>query len=177
MNNNNNTEAIIKKLPKRMQEAFKLDEHNHFKLSAEEMELQEVIDTACEEMRVETGEIIPLFKRVWLRKDISDHLAKKYGEPVITKDFVTEKDKFDFIMEKIIWESRKIRRISNGNPFKDWADMERKAREVLNRFGQDLPGKVKIELLVTCAAMFFIGITSWAKWDKSSEKAEVKRQK
>lgn len=167
MNNNTNTEAIIKKLPKRMQEAFKLDEHNHFKLSAEEMELQEVIDSACEEMRVETGEIIPLFKRVWLRKDISDHLAKKYSEPVVSKDLVTDKEKAEFLVEKIKWEHRKMQMLSKGKPLsKDWADMERKARVLLNQFGQGLPEQVQAALLIDMMALFMDMMFKTGKWGK-----------
>jgi hypothetical protein len=169
-NNNNNTDAqdIINRLPVRMREAFKLDEHNHFKLSVEEMELQEVIDSACKEMRVETGEMMPLFKRVWLRREISEYLAKKYGEPVVMKDLVTDKDKKDFVMQKVDWEIRRIRQIAGGNPFKNWSDAERKIRELLNKFGQSLPGEVKSEILITVMASILMGFLSFGKWEKSN---------
>lgn len=155
----------LKDIPERLK--GDVDSRGHVKMNDLQQEIYDMIGRSLEECGGRGT--LSVYQKVWLRKDIEAFIEKKGGlvqEPKLAKDVVTEKDKYDFIMEKIIWEARKIRQVSKGNPFKDWADMERKSREVLNRFGQALPKEVKAELLICCAAMFFIGITSWGKWEK-----------
>ncbi len=94
----NNTEiASFKDLPEAIRK--ELDSNGgHEKLTADEIEMQEVIEDAFKEMRLFDGFQLPQIKQIWLRKNIMEHLAKKYGEPVITKDLVQKHQMIIFHM-------------------------------------------------------------------------------
>lgn len=147
---------------------------SHIKLTAEQMELHEVIDQACMEARLNTGNAVPTYTKVWIRKSMEEYLEKNAHkwiksevEPVATDNMATDKDKAEFLVEKIQWELRKMRMLSKGKPLsKDWADMERKARVLLNRFGQELPGAVQTALLIDMMALFMDMMFKTGKWDK-----------
>jgi len=158
--------ASFKDLPEAIRK--ELDSNGgHEKLTADEIEMQEVIEDAFKEMRLFDGFQMPQIKQIWLRKNIMEHLAKKYGEPVATDNMVTDKEKAEFLVEKIKWEHRKMQMLSKGKPLsKDWADMERKARVLLNQFGQGLPEEVQASCLIDMMALFMDMMFKTGKWGK-----------
>lgn len=174
MNNNKNMGPAVdlKDIPERLKND--IDARGHFKLTDEQMELQSVIDNAFKEMRLQDGTMALGYQRAWLRKDIEAFIAKKGGfvstEPVITKDLLTEKEKFDFIIEKVMYDMWRIRKIAGGNPFKSWMEAERKFRLLLDGFGQALPNEVKTELLITEISSIILAMLGFGKWEKESGK-------
>lgn len=163
MDNNNivnkNVPAISDKLMK------DLSTHGHNKLTAGQMDLQEVIDGFCDSYRLKNGVLISTFYRAWLRRDIEEYLTKKGIDldalperevpPVPAAGMVTDKQKAEYVVEKTVWELRKLRQMTNGVPSTGWADMERKARKLLNEFGNDIgTDRFSVNLLFDIMALF-----------------------
>lgn len=183
-------EKTLKKLdiPAKIRDEY--DGYGHPKLTAEQQELQDVIQGSSHEMRLEGFGTLSRFQVSWIRKDVEKYLesqGKGFGIVVDTisgdGEPVTDKEKSEFMVDKIIEELRKMRSFTGRKGLSvDWYDVERKCRLLLNEFGNkciDAEDGVKTDPrpLVRLMALVLDGMFRFGKWSNSSEKAEVKRQK
>jgi hypothetical protein len=138
------------------------------RLTVEEAELQGAIDDACKEARLNNGLDVPVYTRVWIRKGVEDYIRKQSVKPGLqADDCVTDKEKAEYLMEKDIWELRKMRQMSKGEPVKNFADMERKARVLLTAFANSI-GKPEFSVnpLIQIRALFMDAMFKFGKWDR-----------
>lgn len=168
MNNNgknNDPLVALKDIPEELKKDF--DEKGHLRMTDEQRELQSIVDKSLEECGGRGS--LSAYQRVWLRKSLEEHIDKKYGdvkEPVLPQGTVTDKEKAEFMVEKVVWELRKMRQAAKGALSKDFMDMERKARKLLNVFGQSLPDNPDCNLLLDITALFMEMMFKEGKWSK-----------
>lgn len=162
----------IKDIPAKIRDEY--DGLGHHKLTNEQMELQEVIRLSFNEMRLEGFRPVTTFEISWVRKDIEKYLEKKGIEITTVSpvgELVTDREKVQFIADKMLEELRKMRVAAGGKELsRDWYDMERKARELLNIFGNSIDGGDKAKNdprpLVRIMGLFMDAMFRFGKWGK-----------
>lgn len=171
-------EKTVKKLeiPAKIRDEY--DGYGHPKLTAEQQELQDVIQGSSHEMRLEGFGTLSRFQVSWIRKDIEKYLESRGkglgividtisgdGEPV------TDREKAEFMIDKTVEELRKMRvQAGRKGISSDWFDVERKARLLLNEFGNkciDAEDKVRTDPrpLVRLMALVLDGMFKYGKWN------------
>lgn len=110
---------------------------------------------------------ISYFDIVWIAKSLEAAGYKKTPEEAQELPAgVTDREKVEFMLQKVIWERRKRLEATHGRLCDNWTDMERKARLMLNEFGKHLPGEVKGQILVNMMALFMDSMFKWGKWEQ-----------
>lgn len=132
-------------------------------------ELLGVIKRSVKELQAEHQgkNYISNYDIVWIAKSIEKYGYKK--EMPVSQELpegVTDREKIEFVVEKVIWERRKRLEATHGVLSSSWEETERKARLLLNAFGNKLPGEVDAKILINIMALFLDSMFKWGKWEK-----------
>ena len=115
------------------------------------------------------------YDQVWIAKSIQEAGWVKANNgttplPPFDKGGITNREKTEFVIEKVIWEWRKRMESTGGKLSTSWEDMERKARLILNEFGKGLPNDINAQLLINMMALFIDAMYKWGKWEAGDKK-------